>query len=188
MHTVSTLLPRTWWLLLPGLVVLGSCRTVRLAPGHQPNDETEYYVQASPQVELTKRILPDPIGGLGHSNDAQLRVMDIRLTNQYTVLYMTFDQARGQNGGSGATQISIDPKARLFARGGQETFAFVKAEGIRLTPDHIDVEAGQKVSFVLYFDRLRPGVDEFALFECEDTTTTTCWNVTDMRVDNPSAQ
>ena len=57
-----------------------ACTSIRPTPGHQPADETEYYVKASPMEELNRRILPDPIGGLGHSNDIQLSVTDIRLT------------------------------------------------------------------------------------------------------------
>ncbi|HEY0108408.1 MAG TPA: hypothetical protein VGB67_02205 [Fibrella sp.] len=165
-----------------------ACNTVRPTPGHQPADETEYYVKASPMEELNRRILPDPIGGLGHSNDAQLSVTDIRLTAKYTVLYMTFDHARGQYGNSGSTQISIDPKAKLVSPDGKETFGFLKAEGIRQTPEHIDVQAGTKAKFVLYFERLTPGIDEFALFECKDSPGLSCWTITDMHVDNPANQ
>lgn len=174
------------------LLVLGglsaACTTIRPTPGNQPADETEYYVKASPMEELNRRILPDPIGGLGHSNDIQLSVTDIRLTAKYTVLYLTFDHARGPYGNGSSTQISIDPKAQLVSPDGKETFAFVKAEGIRQTPDHIDVQAGTKAKFVLYFERLSPGIDEFALFECKDSPGLTCWNITDMHVDNPAAQ
>lgn len=138
--------------------------------------------------ELNRRILPDPIGGLGHSNDIQLSVTDIRLTAKYTVLYLTFDHARGQYGTTSATQISIDPKAKLVSLGGKETFAFVKAEGIRQTPEHVDVQAGTKAKFVLYFERLTPGINDFALFECNDSPGLTCWRVTDMHIDNPAAQ
>lgn len=162
-----------------------ACVSNRPMQGHTPTDPSEYYVKASPLEELNRRILPDPIGGLGHSNDIQLRVTDIRLTNQYTVLYMQFDHGAGQSGG-GTTQISIDPKARLVSRDGKSTFAFLKAEGIPLTPEHMDVEAAAKARFILYFERLTPGLNEFALFECEDTPTTTCWNITDMQVENPS--
>ncbi len=137
--------------------------------------------------ELNRRILPDPIGGLGHSNDAQLRVTDIRLTAKYTVLYLTFDFARGQYG-TGSTQISIDPKAKLVSLDGKDTFSFIKAEGIRESPDHIDVQAGSKAKFVLYFERLAPGVNEFALFECKDSPGLTCWTITDMHIDNPANQ
>lgn len=161
-----------------------ACVSNRPAPGHTPADPSEYYVQASPMEELNRRILPDPVGGLGHSNDIQLRVTDIRLTNQYTVLYMVFDHGAGQYGG-GPTQISIDPKAQLVSRDGKSTFAFVKAEGIPLTPSHMDVQAAEKAKFILYFERLTPGINEFALFECQDTATTTCWNITDMQVENP---
>jgi hypothetical protein len=161
-----------------------ACTSSRPITGHTPADPSEYYVQASPLEALNRRILPDPVGGLGHSSDIQLRVTDIRLTNQYTVLYMVFDHSAGQNGGN-ATQISIDPKAQLVSRDGQQRFAFVKAEGIPLTPDHMDVRVADKARFILYFERLAPGLDEFALFECEDTTTTTCWNITNMHVENP---
>lgn len=164
-----------------------ACNTARPTPGHQPTDESEYYVKASPMEELNRRILPDPIGGLGHSNDIQLAVTDIRLTAKYTVLYLTFDHARGQYGSGSPTQISIDPKALLVAPDGKQTFAFVKAEGIRQTPEHTDIEAGNKVKFVLYFERLTPGINEFALFECQDSPGLTCWNITDMHIDNPAA-
>lgn len=164
-----------------------ACTTTRPTPGHQPADESEYYVQTSPMEELNRRILPDPIGGLGHSNDAQIAVTDIRLTNSYTVLYLVFDNARSQ-GGVGSSQISIDPKAKLVSPDGKETFAFVKAEGIRLTPDHIDIEAGSKAKFILYFERLTPGITDFALFECESTSGLTCWNIVDMHVDNPGSK
>ncbi|MEZ0610621.1 hypothetical protein ACAW74_19055 [Fibrella sp. WM1] len=162
-----------------------ACVSNRPMKGHTPTDPSEYYVKASPLEELNRRILPDPIGGLGHSNDIQLRVTDIRLTNQYTVLYMLFDHGVGQNAG-GSTQISIDPKAKLVSRDGKSTFAFVKAEGIPQTPEHLDVQAADKARFILYFERLTPGLNEFALFECEDTATTTCWNITDMHVENPA--
>lgn len=165
-----------------------ACTTTRPTPGHQPADETEYYVQSSPLEELNRRILPDPVGGLGHSTDAQLSVTDIRLTAKYTVLYFTFDHSRGQYSSMSTTQISIDPKAQLVTPNGKETFAFVKAEGIRQTPDHTDVMAGEKAKFVLYFERLKPGIDQFAMFECKDSPGLTCWNVTDMHVDNPAAQ
>ena len=165
-----------------------ACNTARPTPGHQPADESEYYVKASPMEELNRRILPDPVGGLGHSNDVQLMVTDIRLTAKYTVLYLTFDHSRGQSGNSSSTQISIDPKALLVAPDGTRTFTFVKAEGIRQTPKHIDVQAGGKVKFILYFERLTPGINEFTLFECQDSPGLTCWNITDMYIDNPVAQ
>ena len=177
------------FLLLTALCGLSvACNTVRPTRGHQPADESEYYVKASPLEELNRRILPDPIGGLGHSNDSQLMVTDIRLTANYTLLYLTFDHARGQYGTGSSTQISIDPKALLVAPDGTRTFAFVKAEGIQQTPEHIEVQAGSKAKFVLYFERLTPGIQDFALFECQDSPGLTCWKITDMYIDNPAAQ
>ena len=169
-----------------GLMV--ACTTTRPPVRHQPADDSEYYVQASPLDQVNRRILPDPIGGLGHSNDPQIAVTDIRLTNTYTILYLTFDNSRAQYGSAGTSQISIDPKSLLVSPDGDQTFAFVKAEGIRLSPDHIDVQAGNRAKFVLYFERLAPGLTDFALFECKDSPGLSCWNITDMHVDNPKAQ
>ncbi|MEZ0485165.1 hypothetical protein [Fibrella aquatica] len=168
--------------------VLSACATSQPTSGHQPVDETEYYVKAAPIEELNHRLLPDPIGGLGHSSDSQLRVTDIRLTAKYTVLYLTFDLSKGQYGSSATSQISIDPKAQLVSLDGKETFNFVKAEGIRLSPDTSEIQAGSKAKFVLYFERLTPGVDQFALFECKDSPGLSCWNITDMHVENPANQ
>ena len=67
-----------------------------------------------------------------------------------------------------------------------KTFKFIKAEGIVLSPDSQTVQAGEQVKFRLYFERLDKGTEEFSLFECEDTQTSTCWNVRGMHISNPA--
>lgn len=156
------------------------------------NDESEYYVANSVERPGQKRLLPDPQGGLGTTNDLTLRVTDIRLTSQYTVLFLTFGetiqpatsyQPRGSN------SISFNKDARLVAgndASSLKTFKFIKAEGIVLSPNSQNVQADESVKFRLYFERLDKGTENFSLFECDDTQTTTCWNVRGMHVDNPS--
>ena len=178
----------TRWLLLGVGLWLNACAPTAPVHTHRAADDSEYYVQAVPDDIINRRILPDPIGGLGHSNDPQLRVTDMRLTAKYTVLYLTFDHTAAGFGSNAGTEISIDPKAKLLAPDGESTFAFVKAEGIPLSPDNRKVEANDKVKFVLYFERLNPGIEDFALYEGEDTATLSFWRVTDMHIDNPEGK
>ncbi|MBO0930419.1 hypothetical protein [Fibrella aquatilis] len=172
------------WLVMGSCCWLAACAPTTPVHTHRAADDSEYYVQAVPDDIINRRILPDPVGGLGHSNDPQLRVTDIRLTAQYTVLYLTFDHTLAGYGNNAGTEISIDPKAKLLAPDGKSTFAFVKAEGLPLSPDSRKVEANDKVKFVLYFERLAPGIEEFALYEGEDTATLSFWRVSDMHVEN----
>lgn len=146
-----------------------------------PADGTEYYVAGDPLPVGRKRLLPDPINGLGHANDPSIRVTDIRQTNSYTVLYMTFTDQQRYGTISGGTAISIQPDARLVTPGGQ-SFRLLKAEGIPLGPQSMEVRDAQPVPFRLYFERLPPDVTDFAMYECADEPGRTCWNVTGMRL------
>lgn len=138
-----------------------------------------------------KRLLPDPHGGLGTTNDLTLRVTDIKLTSQYTILFLTFgepSQARASYDARSSSDISFNADARLVAPTRADTlktFRFIKAEGIVLSPDSQHVSDNEQVRFRLYFERLDPGIEDFSLFECEDTETTTCWNIRGMHIVNP---
>ncbi len=175
-------------------LALSGCAPTR---PNQPTatDESEYFVAnttESPGMSRLgqKRLLPDPHGGLGTTNDLTLRVTDIQLTKQYTVLFLTFGEDRQpSNYQSGGSSISFNSDARLLAGPDHEhlkTFRFVKAEGIVLSPESQTVQVGEQVKFRLYFERLDKGTEEFSLFECEDTKDQTCWNVRGMHISNPA--
>ncbi|MBC8156495.1 MAG: hypothetical protein H7Z72_26735 [Bacteroidetes bacterium] len=178
------------------LLAVAACAPTRPS---QPvvTDESEYYVANSverPGLSQLgqKRLLPDPHGGLGTTNDLTLKVTDIRLTSQYTVLFLTFgehNQATASYQSRSSNIISFNRDARLVAgkdANSLKTFKFIKAEGIVLSPDSQPVDPDEEVKFRLYFERLDRGTEDFSLFECEDTQTTTCWNVRGMHITNPA--
>ncbi|GAA4457738.1 hypothetical protein GCM10023189_28940 [Nibrella saemangeumensis] len=166
------------------LALLSACSTTQQLPQNTPVDEGEYYMPSGSREVARKRLLPDPMNGLGQTNDPSIRVNDIRLTSNYTVLYMTY--TNGSPYSSGASSISFRPDAKLVAADGVRTYSFVKAEGIPLSPQDRQVHAAEKVDFVLYFKRLDTDVQEFAMFECKSDETTSCWNVVNMKVSTAS--
>ena len=44
-------------------------------------------------------------------------------------------------------------------------FRFIKAEGIPLSPKALEVYPGDKIQFVVYFERLEPGIEVFDMYE-----------------------
>lgn len=174
-------LPFVW--LLAGLA---GCATQSMPKQQRAlSDGAEFYVPNETPGVVRKRLLADPINGLGEANDPSIRVMDIRLTSSYTILYMTFSQQRQSgNYGMGSSTISIQPEAKLMTPDGSRKFALIRAEGIPLTPGGRDVNLDERIDFVLYFERLSKGIEEFGMFECTDTPTTTCWNVRAMHIQN----
>jgi hypothetical protein len=104
-----------------------------------PADETAYYTTRPTQRLGEKRILPDPINGLGQTNDPHIRVTDIQQTDRYTVLYLSFGSDNKRSTldfyGSSASDISIQSGAYLVARGGEQKFKLLKADGIPFSPN-----------------------------------------------------
>ena len=140
---------------------------------------TEYYQPAKPTFTGQPRLYPDPQGGLGHSEDPDIRVTDVRLTPEYTVLYLTF--AKDRNGRNndlyGVSAISFNPKAVLATPDGKRTYKLVKTTGIPLTPESREIRGDERLSFVLYFERIAPDVPTFNLFECPSDNDNSCFNV-----------
>jgi hypothetical protein len=151
-----------------------------------PADETAYYTTRPTQRLGEKRILPDPINGLGQTNDPHIRVTDIQQTDRYTVLYLSFGSDNKRSTldfyGSSASDISIQSGAYLVARGGEQKFKLLKADGIPFSPDSKTVQSGEQVDFLLYFERMPDTVSHFAMYECESTSTQTCWNIIGMKL------
>jgi OOP family OmpA-OmpF porin len=83
--------------------------------------------------------------------------------------------------------ISIDPDSYLSGTldGVQQQAKFVKANGIPVQPDRQRVGPGDVVSFQVYYERLKPGIASFSLFECQSSNDFQCWNFYGIRATNP---
>ena len=167
-------------LLFAFLFFAAGCTTNRpAAVSEAPTDGADYYQPAKPTFTGQPRLYPDPQGGLGHSEDPDIRVTDVRLTSEYTVLYLTFGKDRnGRTYDFGSTSaISFNPKAVLTTPDGKHTYKLIKTTGIPLTPDTQEIRGDERLSFVLYFERVAPDVATFNLFECPSDDTNSCFNV-----------
>jgi OmpA-OmpF porin, OOP family len=138
----------------------------------------------------------------GRSADKHIVVGDIRLTNQNTILYITYTNydkpttGRDANGNTvrddGSHLIAWSNISELIAADGARTFKFVKAEGIpvirpgdNMSKTGYKLPSGQSINFVVYFERLDKGLENFDLFECQSDGYT-CWNTYDLYVRNPA--
>lgn len=168
------------------LLLVSACTSNRPPKLTAPTDEAEYYQPNKPEYVLRKQLLPDPTGGLGHSQDPDIRVTDIRLTASYTVLYLTFgkDRTDRSNNYYGSSAISFNPKAVLATSDGKRTYKLIKTEGIPMTPETRDIKNDERVPFVLYFERLDPDVKSFDLFECQSDNQNSCFNVAGMSLEH----
>ncbi len=169
------------------LLLVSACTSSRPPVVNAPADGAEYYQPNQTTYAMRQRLYPDPHGGLGHSQDPDIRVTDIRLTASYTVLYLTFgkDPNERNNNYYGSSSISFNPKAVLASSDGKRTYALLKIEGIPMTPETREIKNDEKVPFVLYFERLDKGVESFDLFECKSDNQSSCFNVAGMTVENP---
>ena len=169
------------------LLLASACTSNRPAAINAPADGAEYYQPNQPMVVTAPRLYPDPQGGLGHSQDPDIRVTDIRLTASYTVLYMTFakDKSDRYSNYYGTSSISFNPKAVLASSDGKKTFTLLKTEGIPISPNTREVKNDEKLSFILYFERLDKGIELFDLFECKSDNQNSCFNVAGMNAQNP---
>lgn len=128
----------------------------------------------------------------GRSADPGVQVLDIELTPDYTILYMTFtdrDQPRYDSQTKKQLPngvIAIEPNGQLIAANGARTFRFIRAEGIPVKPAKLNTFTDDRVEFVLYFERLDKGLEEFDLYQCSDTDQAICWNMYDLFVKNPA--
>ena len=168
------------------LLLVAACTTNRPATVNAPADGAEYYQPSRPEYAVRKQLLPDPTGGLGHSQDPDIRVTDIRLTASYTVLYLTFgkDRTDRNNGYFGSSSISFSAKGVLATSDGKRTYKLIKTEGIPMSPETRDIKNDERVPFVLYFERLDDDVTSFDLFECKSDNQSSCFNVAGMSLEH----
>jgi hypothetical protein len=169
-------------------LLASACASNRLPKVNAPADGAEYYLPNQPTHALQSRILPDPHGGLGHSQDPDIRVTDIRLTATYTVVYLTYGKDKSDRyfNYAGTSSISFNPKAVLASSDGKRTFALLKTEGIPMSPQTTEIKNDEKLSFTLYFERLDKGIEAFDLFECNSDTENSCFNVAGITIENPA--
>lgn len=169
------------------------------------NDRPRTYPQQTPQEPTNYPSNPNAQSRNGRSADKDLIVGNIRLTEQYTVLYLTFtnrnqageyrDKATGKTVYNDGTQnIAFHDNALLIAANGARTFKVVKTDNIpflnesqsrNLSKYGRKLKPGESINFVAYFERLDKGLENFDLNEC-NSDAFTCWNAYDLYVSNPS--
>jgi OmpA-OmpF porin, OOP family len=120
-------------------------------------------------------------------------IRKVELTDRYTIVHITHTNnnrvkrnAQGQIISNGKSEIRIKPSSRLLGLNGQRSFRFVKADGIPVDPQYMNSFPGDRVNFVLYYERLDPGIEKFDLFECNDFDNMVCWNFYGISVVNPA--
>ncbi|WP_420150289.1 OmpA family protein [Spirosoma sp.] len=147
---------------------------------------------------------PNSSGQSGNTRPADpgVTVTGVRLTKDYTILNLTFtDKTQPKYDQQGrllsTNTISFDPTGYLVAANGARTFAFIRVEGIPIKKEQINPQTRQKeligrntfpgdqVNFVLYFERLDKGLENFDLFECTSDQYV-CWNIYNLYVNNPT--
>ena len=138
----------------------------------------------------------------GRSANDNISVGNIRLTDQYTILYLTFkndnqagnyqDKNGKQQYSDGVEQIAWSNTSQLIAANGARTFPFRKVEGLPTIRPGDDLNSkgyklapGKSINFVVYFDRLDKGLENFDLFECQSDGYV-CWNIYNLFVNNPA--
>ncbi len=166
------------------------------------NDRPQNYPQQTPQPTNYPN---DPQSRSGRSADKDLVVGNIRLTEQYTILYLTFtnrkqageyqDRATGKTVYDDGTQdVAFQQSAILIAANGARTFKAVKTENIPFLGDSQArnlpkygrrLKSGESLNFVAYFERLDKGLENFDLNEC-NSDNYVCWNAYDLYVRNPA--
>lgn len=140
-------------------------------------------------------------------NDRDVTIKRVELTEQYTIIYMKFQspdrQGQGRNwpipipmpGGSSrggysepTNNIGFQADSRLYVNQGERSYKLIRAENI---PAELrrQVQPGERVDFVAYFERIDPGYTVFDLFECKDhmegTSRITCFNFWGVHIINP---
>ncbi len=134
----------------------------------------------------------------GRSADTDIKVLDIKLTNDYTIvkfLYTNNNKPQFQNGrqvSDGSHNIGYSTSSYLVGGDGSRTFKFIKVLGIPsvdISSQDVNkigykLPSGKSVSFDVYFERLDHGIERFDVFEC-NYDQFTCWNIYDLYIDNP---
>lgn len=131
-------------------------------------------------------------------NDRDVMIQRVELTEKYTIIYMKFEapqsglnrlapliipRGKDRQLDEGST-ISFVPTSRLYVNQGEQSYKFVRAENIPVERRR-EVEPGERVDFVVYFERIAPGYTTFDLFECKDGPGGICFNFWGVHITNP---
>lgn len=129
------------------------------------------------------------------ANDDDVMIRRVELTEQYTIIYMTFRASgsrlgqRSRSNLGNFSNIGFQPSSRLYVNQGERSFKLVRAENIP-TEMRRRVDPGEEVDFVAYFERITPGYTVFDLFECKDyvegLSKITCFNFWGVHIINPA--
>lgn len=133
------------------------------------------------------------------ANDDDVTIRRVELTEKYTIIHMKFEARqsglerlspyiipRGKERQSeDASTISFVPTSRLYVNQGERSYKFVRAENIPVERRR-EVEPGERVDFVVYFERITPGYTTFDLFECKDGPGGICFNFWGVHITNPA--
>lgn len=136
-------------------------------------------------------------------NDEDVSIRRVELTNEYTIIYMTHLSPGGSgstgrrrnpfiipqpDGGSRSSwsesTIGFQPSSRIYINQGERSYKFIRAENIPPETSRI-VEPGERVDFVVYFERIDPGYTVFDLYECRDHGSVRCFNFWGVHITNP---
>jgi OmpA-OmpF porin, OOP family len=166
------------------------------------NDRPQNYPPQTPQEP--SNYPNDPQSRSGRSADKDLVVGNIRLTDQYTILYLTFTnrnqprKGKDRNGDivtiDGSQDVAFQQNAVLIAANGARTFRAIKTDNIPFLGDNQardlpkygrHLKSGESLNFVAYFERLDKGLETFDMNEC-NSDNYICWNAYDLYVRNPA--
>ncbi|AFK04766.1 OmpA/MotB domain protein [Emticicia oligotrophica DSM 17448] len=133
------------------------------------------------------------------SYETDITKVEIRGNN--TIVYFSYQitQASGNNyqfqfpyqnqprRNSGYT-ISFNPKS--YINGNGKRFKYVKCTGIPELPEEKEVVPGEKYRFIVYFEKLDPGIETFNLIEGKNRPEDShkYWNFYGVHINNPLVQ
>ncbi|ODS78954.1 MAG: hypothetical protein ABS46_16390 [Cytophagaceae bacterium SCN 52-12] len=128
-----------------------------------------------------------------------VKITKVEITDRHTAIYLRFKdngrmeempqqmpgprffQPRASN-----PEIWIDPNTRLYKPGDVNTkFRFLRAEGIPTNPERKQVESGETVEFIAYFEKVTPGIEIIDFYEGKSTGNTVAWNFYGIHINNP---
>lgn len=131
-----------------------------------------------------------------------VKITKVEITDQHTAIHLRYEDDRSAEvpippnippmfrefyrQQMGKPQIWLDPNTRLYKPGDVNTkFRFLRAEGIPTNPERKEVDSGEVIEFIAYFERVTPGIEVIDFYEGRSTGQTTAWNFYGIHIQNP---